>query len=265
MAKGSGFIILRNVPKEEARLDLAFYQIQGGFRGFQLVPAGVHYVSVLFEGEHKGFWCYLQPNEALVKVFNHTEQQFEDDQPETTVNYQQLALDGEMNQVLVPYSFDSWSKWEKLTNHLTNTRFPPTLYANESSHPQEKSCFEQAFIGIHQGDSEAFLAELQFAFVRWLIDGADMQAFNRWRHQLQALYNAGEAGISKAPELFPHLIDTLITQFECLPNNMFALNSFVVSQASYLAEDMIDSDIEVVVSKGQEFEAYLEKRRIHTE
>jgi hypothetical protein len=76
MSTEYGFIILRDVPKEEARIDVFFSEIQGGFRGFQLVPAGVHYVSVQVEGTHKGFWCYLQPNEAIVKVFNSSVQQF---------------------------------------------------------------------------------------------------------------------------------------------------------------------------------------------
>lgn len=271
-----GYIVLRDVPKDEVRIDADFYENQGGFRGFQLVPAGVHYVSVQVEGTHKGFWCYLEPNEALVKVFNHSLHQFGDDEPETTAQYQQLALSGAMAQALISYNQESWEIWENLTKHISKRGFPPTLYQEESSNPptnlsteelgnwmlQNKSRFEQALFGTHGGDIDGFLAEFQFAFVRWFIDPEDMEALNRWRNLLQALYNAGESGIAKAPNLFPSLIDTMIAQFDCLPEEMLTPDSFVASQAEYLAEDMIDSDIEEVVEKGQEFQAYLEEQEL---
>ncbi|MHA1684395.1 MAG: hypothetical protein ACTSUE_25890, partial [Promethearchaeota archaeon] len=41
-----GYIILRDIPKKEVQLDLALYKIQGGFRGFALVPPGLHFVKV---------------------------------------------------------------------------------------------------------------------------------------------------------------------------------------------------------------------------
>ncbi len=41
--------------------------------------------------------------------------------------------------------------------------------------------------------------------------------------------------------------------------NMLKPGTFVVSQAAYLAEDMVDSEIDEVVEKGREFENYLEK------
>jgi hypothetical protein len=277
MSTEYGFIILRDVPKEEARIDVFFSEIEGGFRGFQLVPAGVHYVSVQVEGTHKGFWCYLQPNEAIVKVFNSSVQQFEDDEPENTAHYQQLALAGAMGQVLIPYEQDSGKIWEQLTNYISSRDFPPPLHQEESINPPDnlsseelsewmqkpkKSRFEQALFDTHGGDTMAFLAELQFAFIRWFIDNEDIEALNRWRHLLQAIYNAGERGIAKAPDLFPNLIDLLVLQFDYLEDEMFTPNSFVVYGAEYLAEDMIDSDIEEVVEKGREFENYLEERGV---
>jgi hypothetical protein len=47
-----------------------------------------------------------------------------------------------------------------------------------------------------------------------------------------------------------------------LEDEMFTPISFVVYGAEYLAEDMIDSDIEEVVEKGREFENYLEERGV---
>ena len=36
-----GYIILRDIPKYNAQLDLSIYEIKGGFRGFAEIPPGV--------------------------------------------------------------------------------------------------------------------------------------------------------------------------------------------------------------------------------
>lgn len=272
---GFCWIVLRNVPKEKVRIDTEIYEIEGGFRGFKNVIPGLHYVGVQVDKIYQGFWSYLQPNEVLVKVFNSTLQQFESE-PETTDHYQKLALAGAMDQMLIPYNHDSWEIWEKLTNHIDPRVFSPILYEEKSNYAavnissekpsdlllKQQSRFEQALFNTHGGNIEAFLSEFQFAFARWYTNIEDVEALNRWRYLLQAIYNAGESGIAKAPELFSSLIDTLLAQFDCLPEDMFTPNSFVTSQASYLAEDMIDSDIEGIVEKGRDFQAYLEERGV---
>lgn len=277
MNTGFCYIILRDLPKEKAQIDADIYEIEGSFRGFKKVIPGFHYVGVQVDQIYQGFWCCLQSNEVLVKVFNHTLQQFEDDEPETTTHYQKLALAGAMDQVLIPYNQDSEEIWEKLTNHIDSRLFPLIIHEEKSNHAavnisfektgnllleEQQSRFEQALFNTHGGDTEAFLSEFQFAFVRWYTNIKDLEALNRWRYLLQAIYNAGESSIIKAPELFSGLIDTLLVQLDCLPEDMFTPNSFVTSQARYLAEDMIDSDIEGIVEKGQEFEAYLEERGV---
>jgi hypothetical protein len=280
MTEEMSCIILRNVPKEETRIDGVVYEIEGGFRGFRGVPSGAHYVSVKIEEKHKGFWCYLEPNQALVKAFNTSSQQFEDDEPNTTEHYQQLALSGAMDQALITYDEDAREIWQELTKYITCNDFPPTLHQEEIIQPptnlspeelsqwmlkHHKSRFEQALFDTHQGNINAFLGEFQFTFARWYIDSEDTTAFNRWSHLLEALYNAGERGIRKATALFTQLIDILILQFDCLPGEVLNPDSVVISGAEYLAEDMLDSDVEEVVKQGEEFNAYLEERGIVTE
>jgi hypothetical protein len=266
-------IILRDIPKEKAQIDTDVYEIKGGFRGFKKVIPGLHYVGVKVDEINKGFWSYLEPNEVLVKVFNHTYQQFENDEPETKAHYQKLALGGAMDQVLIPYNHDSWEVWEKLINHINPRVFPLILNDAVVNIPfdnpsdllleQRQSRFEQTLFNKHGGDTEAFLSELQFAFVRWYINIKDTEALDCWNYLLQAIYNAGEPGIAKAPQLFFALIDILLVQFDCLPQDMLIPDSFVIAQAKYLAEDMIDSDIEGIVEKGQKFGAYLQKRGVY--
>lgn len=271
----SGYIILRDIPKQEARLDLARYPIQGGFRGFQAVPAGVHYVSVLADGEPVGFWCHLTTGEALVRRFDETQGTFVEDDPATTAQYQQLATSGAMNAALQRADPQSAAAWQRLTTHIGPHPFPPALHEESPMQPpeglepdalaawmgsQHKSRFEQALAG-HGGQPEALLAEFQFAFARWLADQEDKSALARWRHLLQAIYNAGERGIEQAPTLFPPLIKTLQAQLDLLPDSYLAPGTFITQGAGYLAEDLIDVEIDGLTEVGHHWAAYLARRQ----
>ena len=268
------YIILRDVPKEEARLDLNIYEIKGGFRGFALVPAGVHFVSVKAGNEYKTFWCYLKENEAIVKILDYESGKFQDDE-ENGEHYKQLALNGSMNQVLIQYAMESYPIWANLTKHLTADNFPLELNREEPEPEPDptaedfaeqlmnkKTRYEQAFLDTHNSDEKAFLAEFEFAFLRWFVNSDDEEALARWRHLLQSLYGVGERRIGDNLQLFIDLVEVIITQMGCLPDDYFTPDSFIANRATYLAEDMIDSDIDGVVEKGKEFSAYLEKRGI---
>jgi AAR2 protein len=124
----------------------------------------------------------------------------------------------------------------------------------------QPSRFEQTLFNKHKGDIDAFLNEFRSTFIRWSTNIDDTEALNRWNDLLQTVYNAGESGIAKAPQLFPDLIDLLLMQFNQLPETMLTKNTFVTHHARYLAEDMIDSGIEIVVEKGQIFESYLQQK-----
>ncbi len=265
------WIILRDIPKEKVQIDTDNYQIEGGFRGFQQVIPGLHYVSVEVDEISKGFWTYLEPNQVLVKVFNHASQQFEDDEPENTTHYQKLALGGAMSQVLIAYNHNSWEIWEKLTNYINPGVFSlildldsstQTVFDHSGDLSQQQTRFEQALFNTHGGDRSAFLSEFQFCFIRWYTNNNDTGALNHWCYLLQNIYNAGESGILKVPTLFSNLIDILLVQFDCLSDDMFTHHSVIIAQAKYLAEDMIDSDIENIVQKGKDFEAYLQERGV---
>ncbi len=268
------YIILRDVPKEEARLDLSIYEIKGGFRGFNLIPAGVHYASVKDGEVHKGFWCYLPPNDAIIKVLDYKSGEFKNDEPENEEHYKGLALSGAMNQVLIPYHPEPLSIWQKLTKHITSDNFPPKIHPKEITIEPDptaedfaeqlmnkKSRFELILFDTHNSNIEDFLIEFEFAFLSWFVEGKE-EGLERWRHFIQSIYGAGEYGIEKAPNLFIELIEVLITQLNLLSDDFFAPNSFVVSRISYLAEDMIDCGIDGVVEKGKEFAAYLEEKGI---
>jgi hypothetical protein len=259
-----GAIVLRDIPKQEVRIDLVRLPIQGGFRGFRLVPpAAWHYVSVKAREAHVGFWCYLVPSTAVVKVYHDDTSQFVDTDAATQAQYSQLALSGAMAATLQPYPTEHFPAWFRLVNKISAAGLP-TIHTTASE--DGSSRFDQAYQSTHSGEAPSFLAEFQFAFVSWLVSQStavpDENAFTRWRHLVLATYNAGERRMTQAPDLFAGLVDSLMAQYDLLPDEWFTPDSFIASsQADYLAEDMIDSDIPGLVEKGQAFAAYLRQRR----
>ncbi len=257
-----GAIVLRDIPKEEARIDWIRVQIQGGFRGFAMAPAGLHYVSVKHTEHHVGFWCWLKPQQVVVKIFND-EGFFEDADAETQEQYTHLALNGAMGAALINYPHEKFGAWFGSVMHISEDDFPPTVHEPE---PGEGSRFDRAFLSTHGGNSAAFLAEFQYAFVHWLTSSdagnEDKAAYARWQHLVLSAYNAGESRITEFSGLFSALVDALLRQFEVLGDEWFAPDSFLVcSQASWMAEDMQDSGVADLVEKGQKFVDYLERRK----
>jgi AAR2 protein len=253
-------IILRDIPKEVIGIDLWSYNIQGGFRGFQIVPPGLHHISIRTTQKQHAFWLFSHPNEVIVKIFDSTQHKFFDDEPDSAMQYQELAMSGAMNKALLIYPHD-WFDWLKLTRHISSENLPliTSSFNLNNALNQHPSRFELALFDTHKGDENNFLAEFQFAFVRWLLsdkDIEDVEAYQCWRHLLLSVYNAGEERIAQNPDLFCNLIDTLLVQFNYLPDSMLAPDSFVCAHAHYLIEDMIDTNIPLVVEKGHEFSAW---------
>jgi hypothetical protein len=256
-----GAIVLRDIPKDEAQIDLVQFPIQGGFRGFQMAPPGLHYVSVKAGRHHVGFWCWLKPQQVVVKVMEN-DAEFVDADEEMQAQYTGLALSGAMGSALAMYPHEHFGPWFAVTSHLSAATFPPTLHAEEAD--DGNSRFDRAFKGTHGGDVEAFLAEFQYAFIRWLmsLDTAtqDEVAFERWQHLVLSVYNVGEFRIRESPALFPPLVDALLAQLSLLSNDWFIADCWLVKQAGWFVEDLVDSAIPEAVEKGQAFAAYLEKR-----
>nr|MDO8085570.1 hypothetical protein [Candidatus Sigynarchaeum springense] len=219
MKKTTGFIILMDIPKEKAQLDLLAYDIEGGFRGFSSVRAGPHYVNVKRSGEmQKGFWCVVPEDGVVIRVFDAASGSFKEDTPENVAHHTELAKSGAMNKVLAPayggYPVEAVA-WEDLTKHLALVPFPPELHVEQPMSPPAgvdanalgkwfegsfKSRFEQAFLGTHGGDVDSFLAELEYAYVQMLACD-DKAAGDRWRHLILAAFNAGDYAMCASPGL----------------------------------------------------------------
>ncbi len=256
-----GYIILRDIPKKAAQLDLSIYDIQGGFRGFALVPPGLHYISVEVNGKmNEGFWCYLKPSSAVVKMYDYKSKKFIDPDPESEEQYRMMALSGAMNKALIPVmqrNSEMAMMWQKLVSFIKEEFFPLKLNKETPMTPpieltpvelsewfltNHKSRYEQAFNETHKGTPESLLAEFQYSFVLFTLQKPDDQGFNRWIHLLQAFYNAGEKSIDSTPEVFTHLSKILIEQLKCIPNDWFDSSNKIFSGIYNMIEDMIDTE-----------------------
>ncbi len=267
MKTTTGHIILRDIPKEWAQLDFLLYEIEGGFRGFALVPAGVHYVSVKRNGTmQKGFWCVVPEDGVVIRVFDDTTGEFQEDSPENVENYTGLATSGAMNKALLPvlsmHPLET-ETWADLTKHLSLVPFPPALHEERPMSPPEglegdalgkwfegsfKSRFEQAFLGTHDGDVDSFMAEFESAFLRMLVCNDDA-AGNRWRHLILASFNAGERTMRQSPAVFPPLVDVIAKQLPLMPPEFFDAGA-IGSQGPNMVEDLADTGDFALATKG---------------
>lgn len=262
-----GHIILRDIPKEQVQLDLLFYEIAGGFRGFAMVPPGVHYINVRRNGVMQaGFWCAVPDSGVVIRVFDHDTGSFKDDSPENVKTYTELARAGAMNKSLIPVLARSpvdAEAWTSLTRHLAWQAFPPALHDEQPMVPPAldegkdlgewfekrfKSRFEQAFLGTHEGDINAFLAEFEYAYLQ-MVARNDEVAGKRWRHLLMASFNAGEHVMRASPDVFPPLVDVIVTQLIYMPDEFFDAGA-IGSQGRYMVEDLCDTGIVALAFKG---------------
>ena len=276
-----GCIILRDIPKQLVQLDLLYFPIRGGFRGFSEVIPGPHYVSVkINDGMHEGFWCWVKPGEAILKVYDYENDIFKDDEPENELHFKKLATSGAMNHVLIPITLNnskSVSLWKELTNHIREEDFPPTLYQEVPMtlpidiSPDEvsewyinefKSRFEQAFTNTHDNKIQAFLEEFEFAFLKFIVRQRDESALDRWTHLIQAVYNAGERGVEAAPDLFIDFVNVVKHQFDLLKNEDLQPNTKLIAGVERIIEDMRDVGTGKLKEQAQILETYLNNRGI---
>lgn len=259
-------IVLRDIPKDSVKLDhFTFSNLEGGFRGFCQVPPGLHYISILSSNSHVGFWCFLKPNDALVKVFNYEENCFEDSDLDSEQKYKQLALSGSMGSSLKIYPTQYFPQWKALSCFIQEEHFPPKIHDLD---PPSNSRFESAWKNTHKGSLESFMQEFQYSFLQWYCsiqtNDQEVGAFERWTFLLQSIYNAGEGNIKENPKLFMDIVDTLIAQFPCLNEEYFTKGSSIIEGIRYLIEDMQDSGNPQAKEKANELAVYMKNRNINS-
>ncbi|MBD3883965.1 hypothetical protein IFO70_19620 [Phormidium tenue FACHB-886] len=94
-----------------------------------------------------------------------------------------------------------------------------------------------------------FLSESQYTFVRWLtsLDTAteDKVAFARLATPvIVVLQCRGKHRIRETSNLFAHIANIPMRQFDLLPHEWFKAESGLAAQVSYMVEDTIDRDVQ---------------------
>lgn len=277
----SGYIILRDIPKKLVQLDLLYFPIKGGFRGFAEVSPGPHYVSVeVSDAMHEGFWCWVNPGEAIIRVYDYEKNIFKNDELKNESHFKKLATSGAMDKVLIPATLNNYklvSLWKKLTRNIRSNNFPPTLH-NEvpmtlplDINPDDvsdwyinkfKSRFEQAFNDTHKNNIQAFLEEFEYAYVKYIVRQRDEKALGRWMDLIQAVYNAGERSVEVSPDLFINFVYIVKYQFDLLKNEDLQPNTKLIAGVERIIEDMRDVGTDKLIKHAQAFENYLLDRGI---
>ncbi|MGF1503949.1 MAG: hypothetical protein ACFB51_02260 [Anaerolineae bacterium] len=248
-----GSIVMRDVPKQEARIDLFSGPIQGGFRGFSLVPTGAHYVSVKYQASHRGAWCYVEDGSAAVLHFNEESAELvlvEDEE------FRQLAASGAMSAALLPYPAEIAPRWRQQTSHIR----PQDVDDFQVRPPQASSAGASRFDAALAELGEAgLLADFQLSYLTFALEPAPKEAFQRWASLLQSAYNAGEHRIAANSNFFAAFVDILIAQFGMISDDLLMAQT-VTGYANYLIEDMEDTGIAELENKAAELKAYLRER-----
>jgi hypothetical protein len=264
----SACIILLSVPNYQARIDFLSCQVPDEFMGFQEVPYGIHYVNIKSKNNYLGFWCFLKSDQILVKFFSRIDGEFEDPEPEYIDHYQELTSSGFIAEELILYDYKKARSWLLLTCHIKPEYFPVTLHTlNQRLSPIVPSYtdWQKEVFETHQGKYYSFIAEFQFAFIRWYVSdldrpGPDAEAFNRWRYLVEATCNADMSSLAKASELVDTIVIDLISQFESLEDSLLPSDDPLVTISRHWAERMISGSHRKLAQSGQELKNYLEQR-----
>ena len=262
------YIILRNIPKYQVRIDFISTPLPDDFLGFQEVPKGLHYINVKTKNNYLGFWCYVKSDQVVVKTLMPKTQKFEDSDPVSTSRYQELLSVGLLKDCMIPYDHKKWGSWGLLTCDIDERYFPVTLHTSQPSlSPSQPSQldWEKEVFETHKGNSYSFMSEFQFAFICWYVSNldsptTDVAAFNRWSYLVEATCNADIASLAKARELVNIIADDLISQFDSLDDSLLPANDPLVNAARLLQEKMLNGEIPYLLSQGRKLKKYLEQR-----
>lgn len=231
-------IILRDIPKYQVQLDHLLFTVEGGFRGFQQVPAGFHIIRVFSEDEPTPLEVeMILSNPSSVIVFIAEDGALVKDTSEEGKEFEEMASQGLMNPALinvVTRHFSHMSDWQALTSAIDKPIVSlPTFEWKESS----SSRFDQFWLENQKNDHTA-LRTLQVAFVQAAVyhkPGAEQQL----RTLLQAHNHAGEKGIKSASTYFPQYAAWLLLIKPFFPL-FFQKQGAAYEGLTYLIEDLRD-------------------------
>lgn len=246
-------LILLDWPTEAVQLDLTVYSLPLGFRGFQAVTAGLHWLQPLPAPDFAGIWLFLLPHEVWVRRFDRAHQTWSPLPPEQAVQHQTWARSGKNRFFLLPVETQPAGLWTNLTCHITEV---PLL---QSAPPEPIPTTTQAFVQLleytHEHCYDSFLSEVQFAFLKSRLQ-ADRAASLRWVYLVNSLYQAGAEAIATHATFFAQTLDVLLLQFSQLPAAALAPNTAVTAHCDRFLADLNAAAVPELAPKLAKFQDF---------
>ena len=257
VAASPGAVVLLGAHKEAARIDLGTLAIESSFAGFRLVPPGLHYVALRRGDRFPCSWIQVPEGEVVVLRLHPAHDRLVKAGAADVQAARQRMEAGKLEPLLASYPFQYLPDWRQLTIYLNDpAHFPPRLRDED---PGGGSRFENALYGTHDGDGNAFLTEMSYAFLRGFLEG-ERRAFSRWSHLLQAGYHCGPDAPESERQFFVRFVRLVVVQLGQLPQEYFAQDSFVTYGARYLIQDLHKSRIDELTRAASALEAFLDSR-----
>ena len=239
-------IILRDCPKEKVQIDLWPFEISGGFRGFQNVAEGIHYIAVLFQEKYHGQWVFVE-EKTIVKAFDRDALSFVHVEETTEMTLQDMADKGVMNDKLIFYPDIAAEQWRELSGHVTIQHFQDNLFL--------PTVLEDDM------DIPHFLGGFQLAFLKVIVQGSDevsLKDMETWKQWVKIIYDADLSIIKNNVNLFTELTDLLILQLELFPDAYKEeLLVSVYSDANNFLKKLEQADNSILALRVMEFRLLL--------
>ncbi|MCA8922363.1 MAG: hypothetical protein KDD82_11175 [Planctomycetes bacterium] len=252
-----GAVVLLGANKEAARIDLGTLATDASFAGFRLVPPGLHYVALKRGDRFPSSWVQVPEGGVVVQRLHPAHDRLVNASAGDVQAARQKLEAGQLEERLASYPFQYLPDWRQLTIYLGDPEaFPPRLREED---PGGGSRFENALYGTHDGDGNAFLTEMSYAFLRGFLDG-ERRAFSRWSHLLQAGYHCGPDAPQSERGFFTRFVRLVVVQLGQLPSDYFAQDSFVTYGARYLTQDLRRAGTDDLLRAASALEAFLDSR-----
>jgi len=235
-------IILRDLPKKKVQIDLWPFDIHGGFRGFQKVPKGLHYVTTLHQQKYVSFWMFMQ-SETQVKVFDYEAVSFVEADNETTATFQEMADSGAMNYALIAFPEVAVEQWHCLSRYITPENF-------------ERITTIRALDVYNQNNSYTdLLAAYQWAFLKIIVvypEYLNAQDMNDWLEWVRVIYAADMKFVAKNVNFYNVFLDLLILHLKLLPDNYKTETAFIRNGAEQFGKKIEQAeDVELALKAKQ--------------
>lgn len=199
-------IILKDIPKSKVQIDLWPFDIQGGFRGFQKVHEGLHYIATWLHDKPVGMWCYVS-DKPIISGFDWNIPGFVDLDSESEQLIRPLAESGAMDTKLISYPDLAAIQWKQLT-----------CYIHESNYHELLDKIPPIALDIETEDT--ILAHFQMAFLKIIVMPEaflNPTDWNNWNDWISAVYEVcNDVAIAKS-DIICQMIDLLILQQKIIP------------------------------------------------